>query len=344
VIIFGDRGVGKTSLAAVLGDFATGADSFLLCRINCSSNDSFHSLWKKMFTQVEVGKEDERKTISEILGDTPITPFVVQQQITTISQDARMRVILVFDEFDVVGDPATKRPFSETIKALSDFAIRATIILVGIADTVDKLITEHQSIERNIIQVRMPRMSADELKEILVTNGLDRIGLGIEDGAMAWIIELSQGLPNYTHSLGKFAAMSAVGELKRNIGFKHVVEAMAKSHEQTNHTIRSMYVNAVSCPRKNILREVLLACALARTDELGTFAAGDVREPLRRIMKDDSYDIPNYATHLNAFSSTRGPVLLKSGTKKNFRYRFIEPILAPYIRMEGYRTEMIKFS
>jgi hypothetical protein len=61
-------------------------------------------------------------------------------------------------------------------------------------------------------------------------------------------------------------------------------------------------------------------------------------------MKDDSYDIPNYATHLNAFSSTRGPVLLKSGTKKNFRYRFIEPILAPYIRMEGYRTEMIKFS
>lgn len=344
VIIFGDRGIGKTSLAAVLGDFATGVDEFLLCRINCGSADTFDSVWKKMFTQIEIGEGDDRKTIAEALGDTPITPFVIQQQLIPISQDARMRIILVFDEFDTMQDLASKRPFSETIKALSDFAVPATIIIVGIADTVDKLISEHQSIERNIVQVRMPRMSALELEEILVKNGLDAIGLGIEDDAKRWIIELSQGLPNYTHSLGKYAALAAVGELKRNVLLRHVVEAITKAHEQTNHTIRSMYVKAVSCPRRNILKEVLLACAMAYTDELGTFAASDVRGPLRKIMNDDSYDIPNYASHLNAFSSKRGPVLLKTGTKKNYRYRFIEPVLAPYIRMDGYRTGKIKLS
>ena len=344
VIIFGDRGIGKTSLSAVLGGFATGADSFLLCRINCGADDTFDSVWRKMFTQIEVGDGDERKTIAELLGDTPITPFVVQQQLIPISHDKNVRIILVFDEFDTILDPSAKRSFSETIKALSDFAVPATIIIVGIADTVDKLIAEHQSIERNIVQVRMPRMSAIELEEILVKNGLDAIGLGIEDNAMRWIIELSQGLPNYTHSLGKYAALAAVGELKRNVLLSHVVDAITKAHEQTNHTIRSMYVKAVSCPRRNILKEVLLACAMARTDELGAFAANDVREPLRKIMNDESYDIPNYAAHLNAFSSTRGPVLLKTGTKKNYRYRFVEPVLAPYIRMDGYRTGMLKIS
>lgn len=293
-----------------------------------------------MFSQIAV----EEVTIADALGDTPITPFVVQQKLAPISHDKHVRIIMVFDEFDTMQDPAAKRPFAETIKTLSDFAVPATIILVGIADSVDKLIAEHQSIERNLVQVRMPRMSPAELEEILVKNGLNTIGLGIEEYAKDWIVELSQGLPNYTHSLGKYAALAAVGDLKRNVLLRHVVQAVEKSHEQTNHTIRSMYVKAVSCPRQNILKEVLLACALARTDALGTFAANDVRTPLRKIMHDDTYDIPNYATHLNAFSSTRGPILLKSGTKKNYRYRFIEPVLAPYIRMEGYRTGMIKFS
>lgn len=343
VIIFGDRGIGKTSLSAVLGEFAQGADAFVLCRINCGSADTFDSVWRKMFTQIDIGGE-AHKTIAETLSDAPITPFIVQQQLAPITQDSRTRVILVFDEFDTILDTTAKKPFSETIKALSDFAIPATIIIVGIADTVDKLIAEHQSIERNIVQVRMPRMSAVELEEILVKNGLDAIGLGIEDNAKRWIIELSQGLPNYTHSLGKYAALAAIGELKRNVLLSHVVEAISKAHEQTNHTIRSMYVTAVSCPRKNMLKEVLLACAMARTDELGAFAASDVREPLRKITNNPSYDIPSYATHLNAFCTNRGPILLKTGTKKNYRYRFIEPVLAPYIRMDGYRTGLLKLS
>jgi hypothetical protein len=47
---------------------------------------------------------------------------------------------------------------SATIKTLSDNAssIKTTLILVGVADSVDELIGEHQSIERAIKQVPMP--------------------------------------------------------------------------------------------------------------------------------------------------------------------------------------------
>lgn len=296
-----------------------------------------------MFSQItveDVGDgESTRKTITEVLGDATITPFLIQQQLAPISQGTH--IVLIFDEFDTIEDQPTRKLFAETIKTLSDFSGPSTIVLVGIADSVEKLIAEHQSIERNLVQVRMPRMSPVELEQILIANGLDAIGMGIEDGARNWVITLSQGLPNYTHSLGKNAALLAIGELKRNVTMSNVGGAIRKALEQTNHTIQNMYVTAVSSPRKNMFKEVLLACALAKTDSLGSFSATDVRGPFRKIMKDDSYDIPHFNPHLNDFYVKRGQVLVKTGTKKNYRYRFREPVLQPYVMMEGLRTGLI---
>lgn len=55
------------------------------------------------------------------------------------------------------------------IKALSDLAVDCTIILVGVSETVDKLIEDHASIGRAISQVKGERMKASELKKILET-------------------------------------------------------------------------------------------------------------------------------------------------------------------------------
>lgn len=345
VIIFGDRGIGKTSLASVLNDYAGSTDSFLLFRINCGSDDTFDSAWRKMFTQITVGiagsPEEERKTISENIGSVTITPFIVQQQLTPISHDLNRHIIMIFDEFDTILDSIAKRLFAETIKALSDFAVPVTIVLVGIADSVNRLIAEHQSIERNLIQVRMPRMTPLELEEILITNALEPLGIGIHNFAKNWIVRLSQGLPYYAHLIGLNSALIATSQLKRNIDEHHVALAISKAVEQTNHSIKNLYAMAISCTRRNIFKQVLLACALAPANSLGDFAAVDVRLPLRKIMKDNSYDIDSFAPHLNAFSTKRGPILIKSGTKKNFRYRFKEPVLQPYIIMDAVSTGLL---
>jgi len=48
------------------------------------------------------------------------------------------------------------------------------------------------------------------------------------------------------------------------------------------------------------------------------------------------YDIPAFAQHLNDLSeSGRGPVLQKKGSTRRFRYRFINPLLQPYVIMKG---------
>jgi hypothetical protein len=64
---------------------------------------------------------------------------------------------------------------------------------------------------------------------------------------------------------------------------------------------------AVSAPRGKNFKPVLLACALASKDEHGFFYAKNVTHPLR-LITCKNYDIPAFARHLKAFSSTlRGP-------------------------------------
>jgi len=87
---------------------------------------------------------------------------------------------------------------------------------------------------------------------------------------------------------------------------------------------------------------VLLACALAETDDLGYFAAADVRAPLRQIT-GKSYGIPNFARHLKELSQTdRGDMLQRTGETRRLRYRFNSPIMRPYIVMRGFADQLLK--
>ena len=86
---------------------------------------------------------------------------------------------------------------------------------------------------------------------------------------------------------------------------------------------------------------MLLSCALAPIDDLGYFAAADVREPLRKIT-GKKYDIPSFAQHLNEFSDRkRGRILRKIGERRLYRYRFSDPLMQPFVIMQGVVDDMI---
>ena len=168
-ILFGERGVGKTSLANVLSGFLEGIGKPVVApRVNCDGVDTFSTLWRKVFSQIELsrsvkeigfhaGDAKQSVTAAHELGKV-ITPSDVQHILTILAQNAVL--IVIIDELDRLHDKRTKQLFADTIKTLSDHSVPASLILVGVADTVEELIQQHQSIERALVQVRMPRMSS----------------------------------------------------------------------------------------------------------------------------------------------------------------------------------------
>lgn len=250
-----------------------------------------------------------------------------------LSQSATLPILIV-DEFDRLPQEP-RRAFADTIKTLSDHSVNATVILVGVADSVGQLIEEHQSVQRALVQVQMPRMSVQEIERIFVT-GTAKLGMSVSPVALKRLSKLAQGLPHYAHLLGLNASRAAIENRRKGVLADDVPAATKRAISAAQHSIRSAYDYAVRSPRKdNLFSDVLLACAMAETNELGFFAAQHVRDPMRRVT-GKSYEIPSFAQHLNEFcESKRGPILHKAGTRRRFRYRFIDPLLQPFIIMRG---------
>src|ERR1700676_4226994 len=159
----------------------------------------------------------------------------------------------------------------------------------------------------------------------------------IEAMALDRIAVLAQGLPHYAHLLGLHATRAALEKLSLYIDSEMLDIAVKKAIDAAQQSIRSAWHKAIVSARKdNLFADVLLSCALARTDDMGTFAAQDVRTPMK-LVTGKAYDIPAFAQHLNEFSdSKRGNILKKIGESRRFRYRFTSPLIPPFVIMRGF--------
>lgn len=332
-VIYGERGVGKTSLANVLSEiFAQMREEINLksVRVNCNSSDTFDSLWITILRDLEVDPD-----IAVFPMGSP-TPEDVRHILGKLPSS-----LVIIDELDRLDDDDALSLLADTVKTLSDHDSPATLVLVGIADSIMELIGDHQSVERALVQIPMPRMNLDELTEI-IDKGTERLSLNIGSGPRVRIGRLSEGLPHYTHLLALYAAQRAITDDRNEILDADVDSAIEISVEKVQHSIQSAYRHAIRSARTpNRFAEVLLACALASKDDLGYFTAGSVRAPMSRIMKKN-YEIAGFARHLDEFTKIeRGSVLIKSGQPRNYFYRFQNPILQPYVILNGIASQMI---
>ncbi len=349
-ILFGERGVGKTSLANVL--------FFLLeCpgwpkmtpHVNCTRKDTYGTLWSRVFMEIRdtserVKLEVPRRAVKQLrLAQEGITEAatmdVVRSTLTAIGELAL--VVVIIDEFDTIEDPDVKAGVADTLKYLSDRNSPCTVIVIGVADDVDDLIADHQSVERCLAQVRMPRMSRDEL-EGLVTKCLSRVEMTIESVANQEISRISKGLPHYAHLLGLHSALAAVERGSLSVTSKHVQTALKAAIEFAHQSIQQAYFRATeSSQRTAKYREVLLACAMAETSDLGFFAPSDVRSPLTRILKKQA-KIEAFSRHLHAFCEEEsGPVLKRITVRGRPQFRFVNTLMQPFVVIKGLADRII---
>ncbi len=349
--LFGERGVGKTSLASVLREYLEAAGQAVIApRVNCDDSDDYSAIWRKALDDLQVierrrtmgfapGVRDIVHSASELVrNQQSVAPHEVRQILENLGEQALLAIII--DEFDRVAS-SVRTQFADTIKMLSDQSVPATLVLVGVGETVNSLIGKHESIERALAQVRVPRMSAPELQQV-VDGGLAEVGMRADPGARDRIAALSQGLPHYTHLIALYASRHANDAEADLLQTWDVDAGIKEAIENAQETITTTHHRAVMSARADSLyRQVALACALARTDELGYFTSSAVRSPMTAIM-GKPYAIPAFAKHMNQFcSDERGAILEKIGTRRNYRFRFRNPLLPPYIIMSGIAQKLI---
>ncbi len=319
-VVYGERGVGKTSLAAVVAELLA-SSGVLTARTTCDSGDDFSSVWRKALGEIALHSQsrgigfaatttDVATPASAVLGDAAVTPHAVARALEAL---ARTRPLAIFlDEFDRLSNPVDRALFTDTIKQLSDDAAPATLVLVGVADTIDELLREHRSIERALVQVRMPRMARAELAEV-ARRGIEAAQMTIEEPAVDRVTALSQGLPHFTHLLTQLAAQGALAERHADVGTPEVEFAVERAVQRAQQSVTEAYLRA------EVAGPALLAAALAEDDEFGYFAGVEGLEQLAEL-----------------------GVLERRDTAEGPRYRFTNPLLPPYVVMRGVAAGVVE--
>jgi hypothetical protein len=215
-----------------------------------------------------------------------------------------------------------------------------TVVFVGVARDVNKMIADHASVQRVLAEVFMPRMGTDEMIDI-VRKGLAGSGMTAADEATTRIALLSQGMPTIVHRLGQQAGFKALQRGSRQVDAIDVDAAVEPVVSQNMESISTIYDAAVFTTRPDTLfKTVALACACVIPDDKGFFTSGALRGPLKAIT-GVSYQIPAYSAHLKAFSTRRGPLLEKVGEGRSFQYRFRDPLLPAYVTLRALRERLI---
>ncbi|RPI03054.1 MAG: ATP-binding protein [Ignavibacteriae bacterium] len=339
IAIYGNRGVGKTSLATVLEPLYTEHTQLPIYFKSCDSVDSFESLWLKIFEDIVLHPKyedsDENDTQSEPFMTEEVYKHFGVNEVLNVLKSIGSEAIIILDEFDRLESAFDMKLFSDTIKSLSDKLPNVTLIIVGVGENIVDLVGEHPSIERNLIQVPLLEMENPELR-LIITNGLEMLTMNMEPHVIDKIVRFSCGYPYFTHLLALHACRSAVlrgrMEVLDNPDFHYAVSAAIR---QSLESLRKAYSLATGSNRESIYEEVLWAVALADCDEQYTFQPKDLLIPLAKILKKPEVKYYSFIGHLTAFcSEDRGRILEKTKSKKRVRYKLRDPRMRAFILLK----------
>lgn len=352
VAIYGERGVGKTSLAVLAYFFAKFNDEATYL-VRCQDHSTYDMIFEHLLLEAGVGflpetfvRESGRR-VALSLGPASVSGAksgrTTDRAIRSggrigpallLKQFGKREGLLIIDEYDRVHDRSTHTKLAETLKHFSDASSHTKIIVVGVAETLSELVGEHQSLTRCLAQVKLDRMRYAELAEIIGT-GEERIRVTFQETVRRKIIALSDGFPFYTHLLCKYSAEEAGKVLLDNSNAKVVVsepeyqKALQRAVKTGEATLSDAYQTAVITVKRKteMFKHVLWGVAYSQESEV---QAKEIAENIGFLTGEK----PKIESLSNSFGALikpdKGEVLVR--VRQGY-YKFANPLMRAYVRL-----------
>lgn len=354
VLLYGDTGVGKSSLI----DIAADDEKLGKVTVECFSSDSFDSLIDKALKQLvtvrEISRTRSKDGSGELSGTGGLSSFlnvkgtitrgwfrksefeVVQQppiDALIAAMKANKKQLVVFDNFQNIVSQDDRRLVAQAMELMADRAstgINARIVVIGIAADADKLLAGSGSYTRRTVQIGVPRMPDEEVREI-ITRGFRLLSITVDPDVVEQVVFFSDGFPYFAHLLGLSLARTA-RRSSTPLDAAHVEDALERAAKEVNASYaervqRALELSGEVRPREQILR------LLADSDQR-TWLGKDVQTAWEDHFNDGRSDFSFLYSALGALATEKyGAILTRTGPNKSFRYQFTDPQLRPYLRI-----------
>lgn len=337
VLLFGERGVGKSSLANIASNKLIKIAGKELVVKRCSKSDSFSTIFEDVLLKcgVDISISTKNNTSSVTFngfGYTECTERIgladkIQSPSWVCNKIKDFNILLLIDEFDSIKDSDDKHKIAELIKLLSDSNSSFKVFVVGIAESAEELTAGHPSVQRCLKEIKLSKMSQRELVDIINT-GAAKLNLTFTRDAKFRICRLSSGYPHFTHLIALKASEVAIVNEIAAIDIEIVNDAIEKSISDCENSLRQSYDETVkSSSTMVVYRKVLYATALCYDEFI---RSKDIRFVYNLIF-EEVITQQRLNQYLSKLVSNSNDKILRRLTKGV--YRFTDPRMSAYIRL-----------
>lgn len=351
VFIFGERGVGKTSLAKTAG-LAAATNSTCFRQIGCAADSTFEEVVRQIVEVFDPEKLSSLSTstswgLSQLLSIgssqqrsyTPpptITVSAAADILASLDDDKRkdLRVVVV-DEIERIQNLGARLKFAELVKLLGDRGARLTIIFTGVGTDLTEILGAHESAFRQFLQIKLERLDYQSSLDI-VDDALDRFELSwdIEPVRTARfrIASIANGFPYYVHLLTERLLYALYEDKSAElISLEHLRNAITTAVSSVSEQIRQPYDKATR-GRNELYTYATWAAADSWDLERATSDIYASYESICRALTIDPVEKSRLSQVLASLKAVSHGSLLRSGFRQG-QHVFVENIYRGYIRL-----------
>lgn len=355
VFVYGDRGVGKSSLAATAAFQYQSADANPIF-VAGAQDDSFRSVVANIANKA-LGRsrtESIKQTTSVSLewrglkwsSGQEVNPIDIASRIQSVGDAAELlheiaqrhseKPIVVIDEFDTIANLQERNKFAHLLKHLGDQSTNIKVIFTGVGSSLDDLLGAHQSAHRQLEQVELPRLGWEARREI-VENAADAFALSVNNDVNWRIAIVSDGFPYYVHLITERMLWEAFTDDYEvtELAWPHYHLGLRAAIEGINAQLKRPYEKAVT-HRSETYEDVVWSTADGE----------DLYRPLpqmfeaylmvaRKRGREEKLPRSKYSEHVRRLKDTAfGSILLPVSNRPGW-YTYNERMLRGYVRMQA---------
>jgi Cdc6-like AAA superfamily ATPase len=282
VVLYGERGIGKTSLLHMLTQAAHEA-RYIVVYSSCGANSTFDETFRAAAVDIPLlfhsgfapttAEAEKGSSLADLLPSEPISPRKFGDLCTKL---VGTRVLIILDEFDRCESGAFRRDVAELIKNLSDRQGRVQLVLAGVAADLTELVEHIPSIRRNIFALRLPKMSEGEVLQI-VANGEREASVTFDTHAGAYVVALASGSPYIASLLCHHAGHAALDQGRSTILANDISTAVDRAVDEFQGRIGKPAQAHVRRLFEQGRGEAMAMAARASLTSDGAFSAAEIK-------------------------------------------------------------------
>ncbi|HYC45664.1 MAG TPA: ATP-binding protein [Burkholderiales bacterium] len=356
VFIFGDRGVGKSSLAATAAaqhqssdasyiDVSGSPDSTLksvianvvyqavnasrIKKTKTSETIAFESKWAKLGSSRETALHDLQEQIGTIVDAV--------EMLREVAPLHSANPVVVVDEFDRIQSTEERGRFADLIKQLGDKRIPIHFIFTGVAKTIEDLLGAHASAVRQFETVELPRLNWRGRWEIALA-ATSAFGVRLDREIYLRIAAVSDGFPYYVHLITEKMLWRVFDDpqVVTEITWQHYDDGLQQAITGIDAELRRPYEMAVNQRRGDDYEEVLWSSA--DSDYLQRFVK-DMYSSYEYVMEQrpdrTKLDADRYGARVRQLRNPSCGAILVSDAAKPGLYTYREKMLRGFVRMQA---------